>query len=289
MLTDRPYMRNFGGDSYPVLKGVLCALLGVFLIQSVLGLTKHPYLLSEYMALSPRGMASGFVWTVFSYGLLHVDLLHILFNGLGLFFLGRALEPMLGSKRFGLLLLAGVLLGGLVWLAVNFQRPGQVLGASAAVTALLIFYCCMRPNDTIHLLLFFVVAVPVKPKYLAWGTLAFELFGFVFTELPGRSSVAYSAHLGGMLAGYLAYKAVTNPVPFLERGGRDIVAPRWLSKRKAQNGKDTQRPFKLNLTNRQDLKAEVDRILDKINTEGFGALSAEEKRILDRAKDLLSR
>jgi hypothetical protein len=33
----------------------------------------------------------------------------------------------------------------------------------------------------------------------------------------------------------------------------------------------------------------VDRILDKINSGGFGSLSADERRILDEAKDLLSR
>ena len=33
------------------------------------------------------------------------------------------------------------------------------------------------------------------------------------------------------------------------------------------------------------LRAEVDRILDKINEQGFGALTEEEKRTLDRAKE----
>jgi hypothetical protein len=33
----------------------------------------------------------------------------------------------------------------------------------------------------------------------------------------------------------------------------------------------------------------VDRILDKINSHGFSALTPEEKRILDDAKDMLSR
>jgi len=37
------------------------------------------------------------------------------------------------------------------------------------------------------------------------------------------------------------------------------------------------------------LRAEVDRILDKINSHGFGAITADEKRLLDEAKDLLSR
>jgi hypothetical protein len=45
----------------------------------------------------------------------------------------------------------------------------------------------------------------------------------------------------------------------------------------------------IDLTRREDLRAEVDRILDKINSDGFGALTADEKRLLDDARDLLSR
>jgi hypothetical protein len=40
---------------------------------------------------------------------------------------------------------------------------------------------------------------------------------------------------------------------------------------------------------KEHIRAEVDRILDKINSEGFNALTADEKRVLDDAKDLLSR
>jgi len=47
--------------------------------------------------------------------------------------------------------------------------------------------------------------------------------------------------------------------------------------------------FKVNIGTRENLRAEVDRILDKINSKGFGALTAEEKRLLDEARDLLSR
>jgi len=40
---------------------------------------------------------------------------------------------------------------------------------------------------------------------------------------------------------------------------------------------------------RAGVRAEVDRILDKINSHGLGALTIAEKRVLDEAKDLLSR
>jgi hypothetical protein len=45
----------------------------------------------------------------------------------------------------------------------------------------------------------------------------------------------------------------------------------------------------VDLSNQQSLQAEVDRILDKINEKGFGALSQDEKNTLDKAKGLLNK
>jgi hypothetical protein len=73
--------------------------------------------------------------------------------------------------------------------------------------------------------------------------------------------------------------------PFGRAWGADIELPRWFRLRK----KAAAPRFQVNLTNRTDLRAEVDRILDKINSEGFGALNEEEKRLLDEARDLLGR
>jgi hypothetical protein len=54
-------------------------------------------------------------------------------------------------------------------------------------------------------------------------------------------------------------------------------------------GAVAQPAIRVNVGSRADLKAAVDRILDKINSKGFGALTPEEKRLLDEAKDLLSK
>ena len=45
--------------------------------------------------------------------------------------------------------------------------------------------------------------------------------------------------------------------------------------------------FKVNLSSSTDIQVEVDRILDKINDQGFGALSEKEKHTLEKAKGLL--
>ena len=52
------------------------------------------------------------------------------------------------------------------------------------------------------------------------------------------------------------------------------------------SGTEPEKPTRMG---KADLRAEVDRILDKINSQGFGSLTDEEKRCLDQAKDLLNR
>jgi hypothetical protein len=65
-----------------------------------------------------------------------------------------------------------------------------------------------------------------------------------------------------------------------------VELPRWLRKTPR-----AARPpaYRVDPSNRDGLRAEVDRILDKINSEGFSALTPDERQILDEAKDLLSR
>lgn len=86
-----------------------------------------------------------------------------------------------------------------------------------------------------------------------------------------------------MLTAYGYYRVAGRVDPFGASFASRIELPRWLRRRKK-----TAAHFTVNLTNRDDLRAEVDRILDKINSEGFGALTDEEKRLLDEARDVLS-
>ena len=71
----------------------------------------------------------------------------------------------------------------------------------------------------------------------------------------------------------------------------DVELPRWI--KRARRSAPTAQAVDITATpaqsSRPDIRAEVDRILDKINSHGFNALSPEEKRVLDEAKDLLSR
>ena len=67
----------------------------------------------------------------------------------------------------------------------------------------------------------------------------------------------------------------------------DIRPPKWFTSKKTGNA--TTGRFRINFTNRRELQEEVDRILDKINKQGFGSLTEEERNTLDRAKELLNK
>lgn len=294
MLSDRSYMRpDYPRPATSAVIWIICAMLAGSLIQFAFERWFGSRTFTTLLALTPNGIAEWRVWTFFSYALLHAGLLHLVLNCLGMFLLGREVEPLLGARRFLLFMAGAALLGGLAWYFTHLFGNGTVLvGASACVAAIFIFFACVYPEREITFLLFFVLPVTLKPKYLAWGLVAFDGLGFLFSELPGGtfdSNIAHSSHLGGMLAGWLYYRFV-----FANRGydrassSPAIELPAWLRRRKKH---PTPAPTsKVNLSSPPgDLRAEVDRILDKINAKGFGALTDEEKRLLDDAKDMLSR
>ena len=203
--------------------------ISVFVLQQVMN-TFFPVaggrensFLTDWFALSGHNFRELKVWTIFSYGLLHssAGFYHILGNMLGLFFIGRMVEPLTGRERFLGLYVAGSLIGGVVYLLLHFNDPalGQIngelifqsmVGASASLMAILAFFCLLYPERPITLLLFFIIPVTMKPKSIFWGMLAISTGGILFYELPNKSYVAHSAHLGGMFAGILYYRYFHN-------------------------------------------------------------------------------
>lgn len=301
MLSDRSYMHDdYGRRSTSVLTWLICAVVAGFILQNVFWRwfgARAGTSFDQAFELTIDGLSSGRIWTLLSYAFLHstVHFLHIVGNLLGLYFLGRELLPLLGNRRFLSLFFGGVLMGGIVWVAVNWNYGGAVIGASAGIAALLVVFAAINPNQPITLLLFFVLPVTVKPKYLAFGMLALDGLGFIFWEVLGTPSpmgYAHSAHLGGMAAGWIFFRYVHQR----EWGDPDrsatIELPKWF--RRTKRAPTT--AYRVNVgptaaapASRDDVRAEVDRILDKINSQGFGALTDAEKRRLDEAKDFLSR
>ena len=108
-----------------------------------------------------------------------------------------------------------------------------------------------------------------------------ELYGFIFSELKNISNIAHSAHLGGMLAGFIPSTSF----------GKSFVLPKLSfksSKVKSAKSKTTVTDYSIDSEVTTDLENQVDKILDKINEKGFGSLTSEEKALLEKAKSLFN-
>jgi membrane associated rhomboid family serine protease len=303
MLSDRPYMRgDYQREKTSALTWLISAMIAGFLLQLVLGSNwfgGSTDRLESVLGLTVPGLERGWFWTLVTHAFLHSPgfIFHLVVNSLVLYLLGRELLPILGMRRFLGLFAAATIVGGLAWTAVHWRAgTGQLIGATAAIDALFIVYACFFPNQQMRFLLFFVVPVTIKPKHIAYSLVAFDLIGFLAYEIAGArlpfdAAIASSAHLGGMLTGLVYYRYVHQARWFNPEDRAEVEPPRWMKRvKKAPSATAT---YEVNLAPPPpapaDIRAEVDRILDKINSHGFNALSSEEKRVLDEAKHLLSR
>ena len=211
----------------------LSATIAGFVIQNVYTVWLHRPGFIEIFGLSSVGLRHGYVWSLLTYPLLHEDVLHLLFVVLGVFFLGRELITHVGEKRMAWLTAAGAAGAGLAWFAVNFNRDGLVLGSTSILLCYLSVFACLFPNREISFLVFFVLPVRTRPKYIAWIVLFVALMGFLFTELPNRpfgAALPYSGYLGAMLVGWLYYRFFHEGNWLILRRSNELELPRWMKR-----------------------------------------------------------
>ncbi len=282
MLYNRSYMQsNQNPRSRNLVFGIIIFNVVMYAIQLVVGPS-----FSNFFALNSNLSGGPHFWSFLTYAFLHSphNMTHILGNMVGIFFLGRALLPDLGEKRFIQLYLISVVSGGFLWYIVSFvsTSPG-VVGASGALFGLIACFGLIYADNDIH----FMMVLRMKAKVLMYISLGIAVFGLIFLELLNGTGTAHSAHLGGMAGGYLFYKLIYQRNPGYGKGAT-FKMPDWL-KPKQQKPQSKSFPYKVNIQPNGDIKQEVDRILDKINSKGFGALTPHEKKILDQAGDLLKK
>ncbi len=291
MMYDRPYMKTSHEEQAKrTLLWIIGITVAVYVLQRLFQVSGAENFFETYFAFNSQSLSRGFIWAPVTYAFLHAPgIMHILVNMLMVFFLGRAVFAELGQKRFLQLYLATAVTGGFAWYAASFASGSTlVIGTSAAGFGLLAFFAALYPNREIQVLLFFIIPVRVKPKILAYIALGISLLGLLNELFEGSamSGVAHSAHLGGMAAGYLFYRFVYLANPYDNSGELKLSVPK-IFKKPAPKKSSAGYRYNVNVETPRDLKNEVDRILDKINSKGFGSLSAQEKKVLDEARDLL--
>ena len=188
---------------------LIAANAAVFLCQSLLRPAAQDALVDGY-GLSHAGIEQGRWWQFLTHAFLHGNVLHLLVNMAGLWFAGRIVERVMGTWRFLALYASSAVAGGLFQIVVG--GPGSVLlGASGAVFGVIIAFTTMFPEARIGVLLFFVLPLHLKAKYLAWGLLASTI---AFLAMGFEPWIGHAAHLGGCIAGYLFTRLAGFVPPF---------------------------------------------------------------------------
>ena len=245
----------------PAVKYLVVLNVAVFFIERLAGIP-----LGRVFELHANWMGGFAVWQLFTYMFVHANLTHLMMNMVTLFFIGPTVERTLGSYRFFILYYLSGILGGLGW---SLLAPGiaTCLGASGAVMGVLGAFGALYPNAT--LLLWFVI--PVKTWVLVLGLILWELYETIHTPVIG--GIANAAHLMGCIAGFVYAFSLKNPgfIGDLKNGRFPTLGkPRTKPSRPAPSGATLS-------------KAEIDAILDKIGTQGMGALTPREREMLRRA------
>lgn len=242
---------------------------------------------------------TGRYYKLLTYQFVHAHLLHLGMNMLMLHFMGRPLHARLGTPQFLALYLAAGCVGALAQAAFSAI---PIIGASASIFGVLFAVIAMQPWREVYLLLFFFIPIRAKMWKLGLFVAGLEILMFVAQEffhfqLLG-DPVAHLAHLGGAALGLLWMLWVA---PRVDRGAQESDRQkRWASRFGADRVVDAElldteasspsAPSKAPPSAPKTfVSAEIDAILDKISAHGMHSLTEEEKNLLKKSSDTLSR
>ena len=194
---------SFGpGGISPAVKILIIANVVLFVLNVIVGEA-----MTIALGLSPQAVFTQFaLWQPFTYMFLHStsSLGHILFNMLALWMIGTDLERTWGTRFFvKYYVITGIGAAATSLLLSIFSDAfyySVTVGASGAIYGLLLAFAIYFPHRT---LILFIFPVPARIAVTILGAIAFHSsFGG-----PG-GGVAHSAHLGGIVVGYLYLKSL---------------------------------------------------------------------------------
>lgn len=178
-----------------------------------------------FFALHPFGIFLNkfYVWQLLTAGFMHspIDLFHIIFNMLTLYFFGHIVEHYLGTKRFIYFYLIAIVFASLSYSLCTlfgfFVKIGwstskiheilntnmlyyyhTMLGASGAIMAVLVMASFLKPNSIV--LIYFLI--PMKLRTVIYVLIGIDILSALSNT---QGQIAVTAHLGGALFGFLYY------------------------------------------------------------------------------------
>ena len=281
---------------------LLALNIGVYFLQLTLFGSDAVY---SALALDPVRFPTAW-WTVGTYMFVHAWLAHLAFNMLTLWMFGPRLEQEWGTRSFVQFYLWCGLGGAIAHLV--FAQHSAVIGASGAISGVLVAYALRWPDEEVYLF----GVIPMKSRWLVAALLAMNI---IFALSPS-SRIDWTAHVGGMAFGWIFLKLYSvgginrvrgwvssipdesedmpravprNRAPMRDRGaggGGGVGGGGSVDEVVARSNAIVLRESKsLQHVPKQETPKEyaarVNRVLDKISQQGIGSLTREERRLLE--------
>lgn len=200
--------------SFPPFTRAVKWLLGIntaiYLIIVLLGSTGQSgvtHWIEDSFALSPRDVVHGRVWELLTYSFIHFEFWHWFGNMIGIWLFGAQLEQLWRSRRFLELYFFSVVGAAAVTVLLSYTPvlgppTATTIGASGGVFGILMAFGILFAESEIMLIPF---PFQIKAKYFVGVLIVIEV---IFAIQERNGGIAYLAHLGGLLFGYLYLKFV---------------------------------------------------------------------------------
>ena len=182
---------------YPLYFYILAANGFVYLAWHS-GIISKTFLMNNFF-LNSFNMSNGKFYTLYTYAFAHTSLFHLLMNGVGIYFVGRAVEVFFGSRVLLNLHVLGAISGGIY--AMMKKSPydqRSIIGSSASFSAILAFFIMNFPKE---MFLIFPIPIPIPAWLLGFG---YFFYSWAQSGNP-YSQVSHAGHFGGFLAGLTYY------------------------------------------------------------------------------------
>ncbi|UBZ10219.1 rhomboid family intramembrane serine protease [Leeuwenhoekiella palythoae] len=233
-------------------------------------------------------------WSLLTYAFLHAGFWHIFWNMLILYWFGQIVLNLFTEKRFLTIYLLGALAGGVLFvLAYNLfpvliTSSAYLVGASAAVRAIMIFIAAYTPNTEVRVIFF-----NVKLWHIGVFVVLTDLI-----QIPSSGNAGgLLAHVGGAIFGYVYAQQLSkgNDIGLWWERLADSVVNLFKSKPKSAKKANMKTVYKNQASaqkstyrsgsrvSKNEQQAQIDAILDKISKSGYDSLSKAEKDFLFKA------
>ncbi len=270
-------------SSKPITLVLVIVTVAVFVLQLMTsqGGRGGASLVQNWLSLDfQRTVFQGQIWRLLTYAFCHDqnNLLHIVFNMMVLYSIGSVLRPLLGDREFLWFYLVAAVFAGIC--SLMFYRlvniSAEIIGASGATMAVFCLVAMHYPRQKVLLM----GVIPIEFRWLLAAFVAFDTFPMInqvaaaMQHRQTTSHVANSAHIGGLIFGFLYFRWNMRITRWW-----DEFAGRISSRRRRGN----LRVFTEAPEPETDLSSKVDDILKKISLHGEASLTQRERNLLAQA------